>query len=260
MIQLIKYAFDDDRSSDKKNYEVTARGVICQIQIVTSIVSDFCSLLGTLLLSMRCYDVMSRQKFFYKKNVKILSFVIIIGISIVFSLVMLFIDKSITSESITYKYDRRDRCSYWCWLCHTTSIICYSFYALAVILNIYYACKTGCLMINGQKRFLEQSLIFTQKDNGIYLENNNDNNGYSTEDKKKIEEFKIMKLKCIIYPLITNSIWIFSTIYRMTDDIIMEKYDNIEGPNDGPSTALEPLKKLLIFLGIIYIFVEKVFI
>ena len=40
----------------------TPRGIICQLQIVTAIYSDFCSLLGTLLLSLRCYDVINNKK------------------------------------------------------------------------------------------------------------------------------------------------------------------------------------------------------
>ena len=42
LLQLIKYFFDDHR--DEKNFTEmdTPRGIICQIQIVTAIYSDFC--------------------------------------------------------------------------------------------------------------------------------------------------------------------------------------------------------------------------
>ena len=229
MLQLFKYCYHDTRDADDDNTVETPRGIICQIQIVTSIISDLCSLLGTLLLSIRCYDVMKNKiRFFDRKKVKILSFCIIIIVSIIISLSLLFIDRSMTDVSVYYKYDRRDRCSYWCWLCHDASLIIYSIYLIIVVLNIFYACKTFCYLKKGYKTLLDQSLILTQKDNMICLEDNNDKNVYSEEDRKKIEDLRIMQLKCIVYPLITNLIWVFLTIYRISDDIIMKAFDNEE--------------------------------
>ena len=59
LLQLLKYRFDDTRDDKSFNEHDTPRGIICQIQIVTSMYSDFCSLLGTLLLSLRCYDIIT---------------------------------------------------------------------------------------------------------------------------------------------------------------------------------------------------------
>ena len=67
LIQLIKYFFKDLRS-DKTITEIdTPRAIICQIQIVTGIFSDYCSLLSTLLLSLRCYDVIKHRNGFFDK-------------------------------------------------------------------------------------------------------------------------------------------------------------------------------------------------
>ena len=54
LIQLLKYYFKDERLDKFFNNGNTPRGIICQIQIITSIYSDYCSLLGALLLSYRC--------------------------------------------------------------------------------------------------------------------------------------------------------------------------------------------------------------
>jgi hypothetical protein len=44
MLQLIKYFFDDDRSNKDASMNMdNSRGIICQIQIVTSVFSDYCS-------------------------------------------------------------------------------------------------------------------------------------------------------------------------------------------------------------------------
>ena len=60
MLQLIKYIYEDTRTSKKTNEEETPRGIICQIQIVISIISDFGSLLGTILVSLRCNSVIKK--------------------------------------------------------------------------------------------------------------------------------------------------------------------------------------------------------
>ena len=77
LLQLLKYYFKDRR--DHKDFVDgnTPRGIICQIQIVTAIYSDFCSLLGTLLLSLRCYDVIKGKKDFLKK-IKMLIYLLLL--------------------------------------------------------------------------------------------------------------------------------------------------------------------------------------
>ena len=110
LLQLIKYFFDDDRADKSENMSMdNARGIICQIQISTSMFSDFCSLLATLLLSLRCYDVIkNKERFFDKGNNSILSFVFVISISIIIPLGLLFYDRSITKGNVSYRYDVRD--------------------------------------------------------------------------------------------------------------------------------------------------------
>ena len=41
MLQLVKYRFEDTRMNNEPNSKETPRGIICQIQIVISIFSDF---------------------------------------------------------------------------------------------------------------------------------------------------------------------------------------------------------------------------
>ena len=50
MLQMVKYLFEDERDNKKIDDLDLDRGIICQIQIVLAISSDFCSLLSTLLL------------------------------------------------------------------------------------------------------------------------------------------------------------------------------------------------------------------
>ena len=214
MLQLVKYAFDDTRMNNDPNNIETPRGIICQIQIVISIFSDFCSLLFTLLLSYRSYEVYKNKKrLFDTKKSRNLSFFIIILISIVFSISFLLIDRAITKESITYKFDLRDRCSYWCWLDHTTSLICYSFYFIILVLNTVYAFKTNF--------YLKKNLQQLKQQNENLIDKNKDPIVHS----KRISEIELMKYKSWIYPIITIVIWSFLTLYRIIDDSIMFKID-----------------------------------
>ena len=117
MLQLLKYAFEDTRIIRQNNRIETPRGQICQIQIFTSIFSDYGCLLGTLLLSIRCYDIIkNKRRCSDSKKVKIISIVFITAIPFILSMTFLMIDKMVTIDSFAFKYDLRDRCNYWCWV------------------------------------------------------------------------------------------------------------------------------------------------
>ena len=240
MFQLFKYHYKDRRNDKDFTDGNTPRGVICQIQIVTAIYSDYCSLLGTLLLSLRCYDVIKNKKrFFDKGNNGIISIILTIIISIILAIGFLFLDKLITEDNISYRYDVRDRCSYWCWLEHVPSIICFGFYWVILIFNIIFACKTGNYLKSGYQKLIEENEIPAIKSstnsistplNDISKDNNQPIvekkiNNLTKEEKKRIEELKLMRYKCLTYPLVTIILWLFIGTYRIVDDAAMMKYD-----------------------------------
>ena len=249
MLQLLKYIFEDTRDNyDVNNSVETPRGIICQIQIVISITSDFGALLGTLLLSIRCFDVIkSKRRLFDSKKLRFLSIIFIFLISIILSIVFLFIDRSLTAKSVGYKFDIRDRCSYWCWLDHTTSIICYICYLIILVLNILYAYKTNSFLKKGYSDLVERYAILTDnQNNNNNLQLNDDNPDKEgkrekshevkptilKKDQKRFDQIKIMKMKCFIYPIITIIIWGLSFIYRIIDDLIFIRYDKYEYKED----------------------------
>ena len=238
-LQFLKYAFEDTRPQPKTNREETPRGIICQIQIVLSVVSDYCSLLGTLLLSIRCNEVIKgKKRLFDKKNSRIIAICLIVIISIILALVFLFIDRHLTRDYFSIKFDIRDRCNYWCWLEHTSSFYCYIIYDILLILNIVFACITNCSLQSGYKKLLERTVVLIEDDN---INTVNDNNNLdsdlkekryiSIDDRRRVDEIKLMAVKCRIYPAVTIIIWLLASLYRHIDDIIMrdiDKYDNID--------------------------------
>ena len=234
-LQFLKYAYDDTRKNPWKNDVETPRGIICQIQIVSSIVSDYCSLLGTLLLSFRCKEVIkSKKRFLDKKRTRILLILLIIIISIILSLVFLFIDRSLSKDFFSIKFDIRDRCSYWCWLEHTSSFYCYILYDIILILNIIVALQANCSLQSGYKKLLEQSVVLVENDSTNVL-NDNNNSGedlkekryISFDDRRRVDEIRMMIIKCRIYPSITIFIWVLASIYRFIDDIISRGIDEL---------------------------------
>ena len=251
LLQLLKYFFADRRNVKDFSTGNTPRGIICQLQIVTAIYSDFCSLLGTLLLSLRCYDVIkNKRRFFEKGNNGILSIIITVVISIIFSIAFLLIDKFETKNNKSYRYDVRDRCSYWCWLEHKTSLGCFGVYWVLLLLNIYFALKTYLYLTKGYKKLLEENDISFDKIksssssmntplNEADKENNTRKDSFNEkkfsnltkEERTRIEELRLMKIKCLTYPLVTIFIWIIGGIYRIVDDIVMMKYDYGNDPN-----------------------------
>ena len=241
MLQLLKYCFRDTRMDPYTNSVETPRGIICQTQIVISIFSDFCSLLGSLLLSFRCFDLIkNKNKFFEKKKYRIISISIIICFSLVASISFLFIDRTLTKKSKAYKFDLRDRCCYWCWLDHITSLICYSLYLIILVFITIYACRTNSYLKQMSKKILEQGVVFVEKSNDNNTVKNDDDKiieeekGMITkEDKQKIKNVRFMRIKVLIYPWVGIIIWGLSSIYRISDDLAMLKIDSYEDREQG---------------------------
>ena len=255
MSQLLKYIFEDSRVNDEFDQN-SARSIICQIQIVTSIFSDFCSLLSTLLLSLRIYDVIKNKKgFFYKGNNGTLPIISVIIISIIISIFILFIDRALTLENASYRYDIRDRCSYWCWVGHITSLICFGLYLFILIFNIYFACKTIGYLKSGYRKLLEENDMNTPL-NDIDKDNNNKSisSNFTKEEIKRIEELRIMRIKCLIYPSITIAIWSFAIIYRVIDDIIFMEIDKADTRKDSTKQEKEFFKNKQFLQIIVKIF------
>ena len=253
IIQLIKYIFKDEREIKEKEGRDNARGIICQIQIVMSIYSDLCTLLASLFLSLRCYDVIKyRKKIFDKGKKTLLSIILIIFVPIIVSIIFLLLDRKYSDKS--YRYDVRDRCSYWCWLSQIISMICFGFYSIFIILNIVFACKTHSYLKLGYKRLLEENDLSSSKNslftplNDVSKENSlkgstkeihveKKYNNLTKEEIRRLEELRLMKVKCLIYPSVTSILWTFASIYRIADTIILWRFDhggddNIEDERD----------------------------
>lgn len=236
ILQILKYAFADERNDKSLKSLDLARGVICQIQIVLAISSDFCSLLSTLILSLRCYDLIkNKKKFFDSQKNEIIAIILDISISIIISIVLIFIDRKISEDNVSYRYDKRDRCTYWCWLEHITSLVCYCLYFILLIINIVYAFKTYCFLNKGYNELLKEVIISDQifkseSHSSNLLNQNSDNINISSDEKRKIKSLNIIKMKSLIYPLVTIIYWIFAAIYRIFDDAYMMQFDFGDDP------------------------------
>ena len=249
LLQLFKYSFEDSRTFPDPNNIETPRGIICQIQIVLSIISDYGCLLGTLLLSLRCYGVIKNKiRFLDFKKWQNLSLIAIIFISSAFALLFWGLDKDDTKYSIGFKYDRRDRCNYWCWLGHYYSRICYAIYLLLLIVNIIIFSLTTAYFRNSYKNLVEKCVVTRDepnlsnniRDNIDYTEETKENHYISPDDKKRLKELQIMHVKCFIYPIISIIIWFLSFIYRIIDDTVLYNVDN---GIDGHSNDFDILSK-----------------
>ena len=249
LLQLFKYSFEDSRTFPDPNIIETPRGIICQIQIVLSIISDYGCLLGTLLLSLRCYGVIKNKiRFLDFKKWQNLSLIAIIFISSAFALLFWGLDKDDTKYSIGFKYDRRDRCNYWCWLGHYYSRICYAIYLLLLIVNIIIFSLTTAYFRNSYKNLVEKCVVTRDEPNLSnnnrdiidYTEETKENRYISPDDKKRLKELQIMHVKCFIYPIISIIIWFLSFIYRIIDDTVLYNVDN---GIDGHSNDFDILSK-----------------
>ena len=253
MLQMLKYSFEDERDNKSLDFFSVSRGIICEMQIVLAISSDYCSLFTTLLLTLRCYDIIKNNNTFFDKGHNEIIFVVSdIVISIFLGVIFLFIDRKIVEGNISYRYDVRDRCTYWCWLEHTTSLICFIFFAIILIFNIIFAFKTYCYLKKNYINLISESgslgsfaslesMTKTNNENNYneikkdLLNNSNKKLKISREELKKIEEINLMRIKSLIYPLVTIIYWTFTAIYRIVDDSFMMEFDGTKDPYDGVS-------------------------
>ena len=234
MLQMVKYLFEDERDNKKIDDLDLDRGIICQIQIVLAISSDFCSLLSTLLLTLRVYDVIkNKKKFFDQDYVEIICISLDIGISIILGIIFLMIDRYIAEGNVSYRYDVRDRCTYWCWLEHISSLICFGFYVLILIFNIFYAFKTYCFLRKGYIKLLEEADF---PKNGKFVsplgdiksqvsESEENNSGLINTNKKKLKKIKI------------NANYTMDDFKNKNEDIYMKYKNNFNKIIDNDKNA-----------------------
>ena len=226
--QMIKYVLDNDE-------------IICQIQIFFAIYADYCSLVSTFLLSLKCYDILKYKNKYFRRGKRIKTKIIIS--TILFCLLMGVIFLIINLIISNGNYDSRDDCSYWCWLDHNVSLGCYSLYFIFLIVNIILFVKIRRFLNRKHKELSvenEQMMINNSKNESkdnieginIELQSNNSAN-YSNQGsiclksvkiKKSItaeeraNNFKLIKIKCKIYPLVTIIFWVFAASYRLFDN------------------------------------------
>ena len=96
----------------------------------------------------------------------------------------------ITDKNISYRYDVRDRCSYWCWLGHIPSLICYGFYWIIIILDIIFAFKTNKILKKAYNKLLDNYEISNNENDGKNTPLNeipNDNNMKNNLLEKKMK-------------------------------------------------------------------------
>jgi hypothetical protein len=242
ILQLIKYSLKDLRDDKSLTDLDTERGIICQIQIALALYSDFSSFLTIILLTLKNYeDLRNKEKFLEKKRNRIISVLFIICISIIISIEFLFFDRKYSYNNISYRFDVRDRCTYGCWLSHIQSIICSGLYWIFIIINTIFAYKTNYYL----KSILNSSKEEDNNDNdnsNEIEENNNSQNELDDEknsEKKRLAELNLLRIKCIIYPIILIIFWLLISIYRAFDDFIMIEFDQGNDPEKGQDEEKE---------------------
>ena len=150
-----------------------------------------------------------------------------------FSISFLFIDRSITKDSIGYKFDIRDRCTYWCWLDHITSRICYSIYFIISVIILVLVIITNKYINKSLLQLKEQFNFLTGENNDTEELIGNEKNFNKSEVKKSINEIIKMRKKCLLYACVTLIIWFFLTLYRELDDFILIGIDSDNNRKEG---------------------------
>ena len=236
--------------------------IICLIQIFLAIYADFCSLVCTFLLSLKCYDVLKYKNKYFSNgkhtNIKIIIFTVL-GCFIV-GVIFSSIDLAISGGNDSSNFASRDECSYWCWLGDITNEISYAIYFIFLIVNIILFVKI-CRFLNRKHKELsianEQMIPNNKKteskDNIDGINNElkiNDSANYSNlgglgpvKIKKSVtnevreNNLILIKIKCKIYPLVTIIFWVLAGAYRIFDDILMRFIPDPNSFSEYPNLA-----------------------
>ena len=95
-------------------------------------------------------------------------------------------------------------------------------------------------MQKGYKKLLDENDLYSEKINTPLNEVSKDNNNSKSREsnkektlsnltkieKMRIEELRIMKNKCLVYPLVTIILWTIIATYRIVDDFKFRKIDS----------------------------------
>lgn len=228
--------------------------------------SDYCLFLGTLFLSFKSYKII-QKKSFDKGNNLILPIIYVIIISFILSLFLLIFDRSTTTQN--YRFDVRDRCSYWCWLNHLLSLVCYFFYTIIILFNIsFYHKLNKCFLkenkkVNNDNDLMSRQVFWNDDTNEIKKENSIEQIEASekSSQRQKIDELKLVKLKCFVYSIAVFIIWVVGIIYRLFDDIInydVDSYLNSDTKEKEYFTNHPFVQFIVQFLLVLYTLVSSI--
>lgn len=182
--------------------------IIGSIQVIFSIYSDFCSLITSLVISIKMYDLTKKENHIFHSALSgLLARLFCIVVPFIISLIFWAIDNFVFTNQ-TIEID--EECKVWSWVNRYLSIILYSFVWIIIIIIIVISCKS-IAFYNEKKERINQNegreSEESEKANNILLDYIISNNA----DK--------MKLQVKYFPLVTCALWGILSIDRISDDL-----------------------------------------
>ena len=191
-----------------RELSITSIQIISSIQVIFSIYSDFCSLITSLVISIKIYDLTKKENhIFHSKLAKILSRLFCILVPFIISLIFWTIDQFVfTVQSIEID----EECKVWSWVNRYLSIILYVFLWTIIIIIIVISCKS-IAFYNEKKVRINQNegreSEESEKENNILIDSI-----ISTNADKMKQQIKY-------FPLVTCVLWGILSIDRISDDL-----------------------------------------
>ena len=220
------------------------RTIIQPIQILLSIYADYCFLICTFLLSLKCYDTLKYKNKYFPNGKKIKKKLIIFTVLISISAGVIFLIIDLFTNHKNDIYTTKHSCNDWNWLRHVTSeICCCCFYWILLIGNIVLFVKIIKFLNLKKKELYEEDEQIEPNVKNVGSEDNKEkeNEDNNEEDNKKlnphkvkkaninlarINGLKLIKIKCTIYPVVSVIIWVIATTYILLDVILLNSNNN----------------------------------
>lgn len=195
--------------------------IIISIQVILSIFSDFCTLITSLLISLKFYDSLKNNSIcFNKKCLRVLARITCIGGSLVLAGVFFSLDRFLFGQQDQENKWEKD---YWTWVAPKLSLIIYGIVLLIIIVIIVISCKTISYLRKKRKEFSD-----ADKESSI---DEGSNHTSKVEDKEKrmfsetliTEQIEKVMGTFYKYPFVSTTIWLILGVYRVTEDVYLIK-------------------------------------
>lgn len=188
---------------------------IISIQVIFSLFSDFCTLITSLMISLKFHDSLQNKSFcFNKKCFRVLARITCIGGALLLAGVFFSLDRFVFHHQEN-KWEK----DYWTWVDPKLSLVVYGIVLLIIIVIIVLSCKTISYLRKKRKEFSDADKDCSIDDDSTLTSKVEDKEKKMFSETLITEKIEKAMGTFYKYPFVSTTIWLILGVYRVTEDI-----------------------------------------